>query len=39
VNGPRPDLSGANRVPIRSNNTGNNNQQTRQQRKHRRPTY
>jgi hypothetical protein len=27
VNGPRPALSGANRVPIHSNNTGNNNQQ------------
>jgi hypothetical protein len=27
VNGPRPALSGANRVPIRNNNTGNNNQQ------------
>jgi hypothetical protein len=27
VNGPRPALSGVNRVPIRSNNTGNNNQQ------------
>jgi hypothetical protein len=35
VNGPRPALSGANRVPIRNNNTGvttnnNNNQQMRQ---------
>jgi hypothetical protein len=29
VNGPRPALSGANRVPIRSNNIGNNNQQMR----------
>jgi hypothetical protein len=28
VNGPRPALSGANRVPIQSNNTGNNNQQS-----------
>jgi hypothetical protein len=27
VNGPRPALSGANRVPIRRNNIGNNNQQ------------
>jgi hypothetical protein len=27
VNGPRPALSGANRVPIRNNNTVNNNQQ------------
>jgi hypothetical protein len=25
VNGPGPALSGANRVPIRNNNTGNNN--------------
>ena len=31
VNGPRPVLSGANRVPIRNNNnTNNNNQQMRQ---------
>jgi hypothetical protein len=29
MNRPRPALSGANRVPIRSNNTGNNNQQMR----------
>jgi hypothetical protein len=28
VNEPRPALSGANRVPIRSNNIGNNNQQS-----------
>jgi hypothetical protein len=28
VNGLRPTLSGANPVPIRSNNTGNNNQQS-----------
>jgi hypothetical protein len=27
VNGPRSALSGVNHVPIRSNNTGNNNQQ------------
>jgi len=30
VNGPMPVLSGANRVPIRSNNTNNNSQQMRQ---------
>ena len=30
VNGPRPVLSGANRVPIRNNNTNNNIQQMRQ---------
>jgi len=30
VNGPRPVLSGANRVPIRNNNTNNNSQQMRQ---------
>jgi hypothetical protein len=29
VNGPRPALPGANRVPIRSNNIGNSNQQMR----------
>ena len=30
VNGPRPVLSGTNRVPIRNNNTNNNSQQMRQ---------
>ena len=30
VNGPRPVLTGANRVPIRNNNTNNNSQQMRQ---------
>jgi hypothetical protein len=27
VNGPRPVVCGANRVPVRSNNFGNNNNQ------------